>query len=233
MHAPQWDLTLVLGIALASALVGGLIANGIRLPKVTAYLLIGLLLGPQVFGVIRKEEIHSLDVISKLAMALVLFNIGCHFAVRSFRRIFKRTMGLSAGELLATFGIVSVGLLCLGQPWQLALMLGVLALATAPATTVLVLKENRAEGPITEYATMMVVLNNLVTLFAFEALLFTIHLSTDRLQFPIEQEIGYFARDFLGAIGLGLLAGAIVSYATPLVGMGRLFVLLIAVSTLV
>ncbi len=233
MHGLDWHLTLVVGIALASALVGGLIAAGLRLPKVTAYLLIGLILGPQVFGVIRKEEIHSLDVINKLAMALVLFNIGCHFAVRSFRSIFKRTLGLSIGELSVTFALVAFGLFTLGHPWQLALMLGVLALATAPATTVLVLKENKAEGPVTEYTTMMVVLNNLVTLFAFEVVLFTIQFFTNRLTLPIEQEIHYFARDFFGSIGLGLLAGAIVSYATPLVGMGRLFVLLIAVSTLV
>ena len=232
MHNLDWHLTIVVGIALASALIGGIVAGSVRLPKVTAYLLTGLLLGPQVFGVIRQEEIHYLDVFNKLAMALVLFNIGCHFAVRSFRRILHKTLGLSAGELLATFGIVSGGLLLLGQPWQLALMLGVLALATAPATTVLVLKENRAEGPVTEYSTMMVVLNNLITLFAFEVLRFLVHFSTNRLELPLEQELGYFIRDFFGSILLGFVAGGIVSYATPLIGPGRLFVLLIAVATL-
>ncbi|NIP84890.1 MAG: hypothetical protein GTO03_04775, partial [Planctomycetales bacterium] len=59
--------------------------------------------------------------------------------------------------------------------WKIALLFGALALATAPATTILVLKENESEGPITSQVTVMVALNNLAAVVLFEILYRTIH----------------------------------------------------------
>ena len=133
----MWTLGLLMGVALA---VGGL-GHSLHLPKVTTYLLAGMVLGPSLLGWVPGEHIKQLEPITQLAMALVLFQLGCHFPMARLRRILPRVLRLSGGELIATFALVTLGLWLLGQRWEGALLLGAMALATAPATTILVLKE--------------------------------------------------------------------------------------------
>ncbi len=106
-----------------------------RLPKVTSYLLVGVVLGPSVLHWVPREHVHAMEPLTQLAIALVLFNLGCHFPMARLRRIFRPALRLSVGELGMTFLLVVVGLTLLGENWPAALLLGALALATAPATT--------------------------------------------------------------------------------------------------
>jgi len=136
------NATLTLGLLMTAALVGGILGARLRLPKVTSYLLIGAVLGSSVLGWVPKEHIEAIKPLTKLAIALVLFNLGCHFPLARVRRILGRAVRLSMGELLWTFLLVTVGLGLLGRfggdlgfhvGWEGALLLGVLALATARA----------------------------------------------------------------------------------------------------
>ena len=110
------------------------------------------------------------------------------------------------GELSATLLAVALGLWLLGQPWEVAVLLGTLALATAPATTILVLKETESEGTITEYAQALVAVNNLVAIIAFEVVFLAIDLARDaRLACPAK--LGELARDLAGSSGWGWWLG--------------------------
>lgn len=121
----DWQIALTLGFLLWVALIGGWVAGFLRLPKVTAYLLVGVFLGPSVLGCIGHGDIIDLfDPLTKLAISLVLFNLGCSFPFARARRIFHRVVRLSWGEMSATFLVVFVGLLLLGQSWELAAILG-------------------------------------------------------------------------------------------------------------
>jgi len=256
ISAFDWPPVMItLGLMLLAALVGGAMGLWLKLPKVTSYLLVGLALGPFGMGLLLanvsgkeagdayreffEAQLAYLIPLERLAMALVLFQMGCHFTLAQFRRILHRVSRISLGELGLTFLLVTGGLLLLRAvvsadvlgreiPWQMALLLGVLALATAPATTILVLKENQSEGPVTEYATALVALNNLVCVLLFEVLFLTIRHFDGELSRPISQELLRLARDILGGIGLGMIAGLAVSYASGLVVLAARQVLLIA-----
>ena len=136
----------VLGILMAAALAAGGLGSMLRLPKVTSYLLMGVILGPSVLDVVSSKHAEHLEPLTDLAIALVLFNLGCHFPLSRAKRIFRFVPRLSMGELGLTFVLVSLGVWILGMSWHGALLLGALALATAPATTILVLKEYESEG---------------------------------------------------------------------------------------
>lgn len=218
---------------LAICLVAGLIAERLHFPKVTAYLLVGLFFGPSILDWLPHEHIESLTLITKLAMALVLFNLGCHFPLAHIRRVFRRSLCLSMGELGLTFVVVSAGLLLFGQSWEVALLLGALALATAPATTILVLKESTSQGPVTEHTSTLVALNNFASIIAFEIIFISVHLANGKLTSPLHVEFSLVLRDVAGSIGIGLLAGFIVSYGCGLVSQNRWLVLLIAATTVV
>ncbi len=255
MNQPDWYLALTVGLLLGAALLAGLVARMLYLPSVTAYLLVGLALGPHTpllklfegvaerlgFSIslagrhISPEHLVHLEPAGKFAIALVLFNMGCHFPLSSFRRMVKRLLPMSVGELSTTMVLVTGGLSLLGMwrndamlTWQAALLFGALALATAPATTVLVLKENRSEGPLTEFATGLVALNNLASIVIFELLFVLVH-ATRGAETSIGAEYLELSRNLVAAAVLGMGAGLAVSFFCGIVPSTRWLVLLTAV----
>jgi Kef-type K+ transport system membrane component KefB len=217
---------------LVAALLAGGLGEVLRLPKVTSYLLVGVLLGPSVFHWIPSEHVHKLEPLTRLAIALVLFNLGCHFPLPRMRRISGRVLRLAAGELLLTMALVSVGLGVLGESWYAAVLLGSLALATAPATTILVLAEMESEGPVTEYARALVAVNNLVSIVLFEVLFVGVHFLQGKLDAHAGTELASLVRDVAGSIALGVAAGLAISFCYALVAQSRRLVLLVALVAL-
>ncbi|HUT10503.1 MAG TPA: cation:proton antiporter [Thermoguttaceae bacterium] len=243
MTWPPWqiafsDVTMTLGLLLAAALLAGGLGQLLRLPKVTSYLLAGVLLGPSLLNWIPADHVRQIEPLTKLAIALVLFNLGCHFPLVRVRRIFRRTMRFSMGELGATFLLVTAGLWLLGLiggglDWTGALLLGALALATAPATTILMLKETESEGPVTEYAQALVAVNNFVSIVLFELLFLLVLFVHGKLGESLLLQVGRLAHDLVGSVALGVIAGLLVSLCFPLVAQSRRLVLLVGVITLV
>ena len=125
-----------LGLLLGICLAAGLFADVLHLPKVTAYLLVGLLVGPSVLDLIPEGHVELFEPVLKLAMAVVLFNLGCEFTFTKVRRVAAHCLALSAAEIATTCGLVTFGLLAFGCSGSMALLLGCLAVATAPATTI-------------------------------------------------------------------------------------------------
>ncbi|MDA0590059.1 MAG: cation:proton antiporter [Planctomycetota bacterium] len=234
----EWYTLISLGLMLGTALVGGQLARMAGVPRVTAYLLAGLLLGPHAFHLIEHDQLEALTPIARLAMALVLFNIGCQFTLVYFRKILHRAIRYSLGEIGLTFVLVGFGMLLVqslaGEPvsWRAAFLLGVLALATAPATTILVLKENKSEGPVTEFATALVVFNNLAAVVLFEVMFLLIHYNDGHLGNSLPTELLKLAQDLVGSVALGFAGGLLASYGCAMLSQERWLILLIAISTL-
>jgi Kef-type K+ transport system membrane component KefB len=256
MHgvAFNWETGLVLGLLLLAALAAGRIAGSLHLPRVTAYLFVGILLGgplmarlgtPGPVEALVQAETAShggathhepFEPLTKLAISLVLFNLGCQFPLARARKIMRRVLRLSTGEMMATFVLVFVGLMILGQSWQGALLLGALALATAPATTILVLKETESEGPLTEYTNSLVAINNLAAIILFEILFLGLGFlgggvsanggSTMHL---LATELGSLVYDIAGSAMIGVAGGLLISLSFTMVPAGRRLVLLLAV----
>lgn len=221
------SILLIVGGILIAALLFGRLSGILHLPRVTAYLLVGLCLAPYTLSLVPEgiaesslihtlkdvgEQLHHLHPLADLAMALVLFNMGCRFTLVHFRRIRERAYHLSRGELFFTFMFVFGGLVLLHIDLYSACLYGVLALATAPATTMLVLKEAESEGPLTEYATTLVALNNLVAVVAFEFLFFLISWHDGELVRPWPRELLQLFLLLCGSLLLGLAGGLVVSY---------------------
>ena len=237
MDLPLPDLNLhiatTLGLLLGVCLAAGLFAELLHLPKVTAYLLVGLAVGPHALNLIPEAHVHAFDPMLKLAMALVLFNLGSQFVVRRLRRIMNRALAISFAEIATTFVVVSCGLMLFGTKMPTAVLLGCLALATAPATTILVLKEFRSEGPITETTSFLVAANNLAAIVAFESAMLVIHLLEGKLGRSVLSEVGYLFQDIGGSLVIGAIAGLGLSYGCGLLRQSHWLVLLVATTTVV
>lgn len=177
-----------ISVVLIGSLLGGRLAALCRLPRVTGYLLVGLLMGPSFARLTGLPEMVSstvleeMQVLTDVALMLIMVNIGGQFQAETLRRWGRRIVFFSLAEIALTF--FSVALLCgllnqyvvevvmPGQQlWQTSLFFGVflgtIAIATAPAATLMVIREYEADGPTTNTVLSLVGLNNLFSIFAF------------------------------------------------------------------
>ncbi|KAA0139353.1 MAG: cation:proton antiporter [Gimesia chilikensis] len=229
----SWHIIFTLGIFLAAGLLAGTLGELFRLPKVTAYLLIGVILGPAILDLIPHEHLEELKPLTDLAMALVLFGLGNHFTLSRLRRLFKRVLPLSIGEVLGTFFIVFVGLLLVGESPGAAILLGALAIATAPATTILVLKEMQSEGPISEYTGILVALNNLISIIAFEVIFVAVFfLQGDSAHASVLPQLGHLLLDIFGSVFIGVFGGLMISYGSSIIKGSRRLIMFIGLIAL-
>lgn len=220
-----------LGLLLGVCLFAGVFADLLHLPKVTAYLLVGLLVGPSALDLIPKEHPELFEPVLKFAMAVVLFNLGCEFTFAKMRRIASRSAVLSISEISFTFACVAIGLYLFGQSGSMALLLGCLAVATAPATTILVLNEFRSEGPVTDSTGFLVAVNNFACIVMFEFAFMAIHLYGGGEGISIASEMRYLLQDIAGSALLGIFGGLVISYGCGLMMMKRWLVLIVATTT--
>jgi Kef-type K+ transport system membrane component KefB len=158
---------LSVGLILVSALLAGHLAQLIRVPEVTGYLLVGLVIGPAAFDLVTHDDVRTLGFLSDVALGLILFNIGSIFEADNFRLVGRGVVRITLWEASLAFALVFIGLLVSGLAWPIALLLGVVAMETAPATTLMVLNEYDARGPMSDRLKALVALNNVYVLVAF------------------------------------------------------------------
>jgi Kef-type K+ transport system membrane component KefB len=158
---------LSVGLILMAALLAGHLAQLARIPEVTGYLLVGVLIGPSALDLVSHENITTLGFLSDVALGLILFNIGSIFEAANFRQVGPGVVRVTLWEATLALALVFVVLVLSGMALPLALLLGVVAMETAPATTLMVLNEYDAEGPMTNRLLALVALNNMYVLVMF------------------------------------------------------------------
>jgi NhaP-type Na+/H+ or K+/H+ antiporter len=142
---------LSLGLIFLFALLAAKLIHLVRLPMVTAYLIMGILIGPQVGNLINPRILEASGLFSEFVLGVIAFVIGENFSLGQFRRLGKSVLWISVGEVLVSWGLVSLSLrLLLGQPLYLCLLFGAIAPATAPAATIMVIREYKSKGILTD-----------------------------------------------------------------------------------
>ena len=165
---------LALGIAMVAGLLFTRIVKLVKLPNVTAYLIAGLLIGPSVIGLVGKESVKSFDILVSLALGFIAFSIGGEFKLDTLKRLGKNvtviTLVQAFGAVIVTFVVLLVaGLLgWLGENYlPLVFTLSAIATATAPAATLLVVRQYKAHGPVTETLLPVVAMDDAIGLMIF------------------------------------------------------------------
>jgi Kef-type K+ transport system membrane component KefB len=203
---------LSVGLILIAAVTAGHLAQLVRVPEVTGYLLVGLALGPAAFDLVSHENVATLGFLSEVALGLILFNIGAIFETGHFRRVGAGVVRITLWEATLALAGVASTLLLLGVEWPLALLLGVVAMETAPATTLMVLNEYDARGPLTDRLLALIALNNMYVLVTFgvvSALVTALAPSQEGWVSGTYRAVYGVAWTTVGSIALGALLGVI------------------------
>lgn len=161
------NLLLSLSILLLAGLAGSFLIKFLKMPDVTGYLILGLLIGPSVLGLLSEDTLGQLSVASDIALAFIAFTVGGEFKISYFRRVGATPIVIAVFESFLAVIFVVIGLLLAGCTLPFALCLGSIAAATAPAATVMVIKQYRAHGPVTECLLSVVAIDDATALIAF------------------------------------------------------------------
>ena len=174
-------------ISLSFSLVGGLLmsrlAKKLNLPAVTAYLVAGLLLGPYCIGALNileigfntPQEVSNLDIISQVALGFIAFTIGNEFRLEQLRHMGRQAITVGIAQAVFTTVLVDIALVALHfiNPTLIsissAITLGSIAAATAPAATLMVVRQYKADGPLTKLLLLVVAIDDAVGLVLFSA----------------------------------------------------------------
>ncbi len=158
---------LTIGVAMACGLLVSRLARLVKLPNVTAFLVAGLLIGPCVAGIITKEQSEAMGIISEAALGFIAYAIGGEFKLSYLKKIGKAPITITMFQGLTTAFCVDVGLILLGVDVPMALLLGAIALATAPAATLMVVRQYKAHGPVTQMLLPVVAMDDALGLMVF------------------------------------------------------------------
>ena len=174
------SIFLSLSIALLAGLLLSRLAKIVKLPAVTAYLISGVLIGPFVLGAlgipgigITSKQIEGFGLISDLALGFIAFSMGNEFRLSQLKKIGKQATVIGVLQALITTVVVDVALIALhfAMPDTLsipaAIVLASVATATAPAATLMVVKQYKAKGPVTDVLLPVVALDDAVGLVVF------------------------------------------------------------------
>lgn len=172
---------LSLSVALFAGLLMTRVIGRLKLPDVTAYLIAGVLIGPSLFGALgfpgvgfsSYEELETLGLISDVALGFIAFSIGNEFRLSQLRETGRQALVIGILQAVVTTVCVDIALvifhLCLPQVLSLpaAITLGAIAAATAPAATLMVVRQYKAKGPLTDLLLPIVALDDAVGLVLF------------------------------------------------------------------
>jgi Kef-type K+ transport system membrane component KefB len=219
-----------LGLILLFALAAGHLVKFLKVPEVTGYILAGVAVGPSGLGWVSHENLAALEVFSEVALGLILFSIGSIFELRRVRQAGPTVLRITAAESILAAFLVSSSMLALGQQWQVALLLGAVAMATAPASTLMVVRERNAAGPMTDTLVGVIGVNNLFCLTAFAIAAMILDLS---MAGSGEEVLGTLYRsgyllvwEMIGSAALGFLVGLLLAaWATRVTEHGEVLIL--------
>lgn len=199
------DILLSLGVAIAIGMVFNRIVKKLGLPNVTGYLVAGVLIGPCFLQIIPSVWLKSCTLLVNVALGFIAFSIGGEFKISKIKKIGKSVVVITFFQALVTTVLVDIGLLIFFPP-AVAICLGAIATATAPAATLMVIRQYRAEGSVTNILMPVVALDDAIGLIVF-----SISLSLAKLTLSVKgANIVSILFDPIKEIVLSLVIGAVI-----------------------
>ena len=218
------QILLSLSVAILAGLLMTRLAKPLGLPSVTAYLVAGVLIGPFCLGRLGIEglgftsmtEVDRLSLVSDVALGFIAFSIGNEFRLSQLRQTGKQATVIGIVQALSATVLVDLALLLFHLLFpqllnvEQAITLGAIATATAPAATLMVVRQYKAKGPLTDLLLPIVALDDAVGLVVF-AVSFGIAKAMHVGSFDLVSILVNPIVEIVLSLGLGALLGAILT----------------------
>jgi len=209
---PSTQFLIAIGGILLFAIAADLIGKHTFLPRVTLLLIFGIIIGKDVLDLLPTVVTNQFDLLAEIALLMVGFLIGGKLTRKSMQENFGKTLWISSSAVLITVTTVSLSLFMFGVDAQLAILLGCIATATAPAATMDVIAESNYKSPFASLLISIVAIDDALGLIVFSVGITLIGLfsGSENSMYPIVGTI----REIGGAILLGTVIGLPAAFLT-------------------
>lgn len=217
----------VLGLVLLCGYLGGRIANQLKFPRVSGYIVAGLLLSSSVTGIIPLDMVeHKLFIITDIALSVIAYAIGGSLSISKLKRLGKSIVWINFTQAFGAFILTFIFILILGpfivrssMPHidfltgylPLALIIGAISVATAPAAILAIVHEYRAKGPLTTTLLGIVALDDATAIIIFAFAGAAVSALTGMHTASLLKMVAAPTGEILGSLLLGVIFGIILA----------------------
>ena len=217
---PEQSTSLAFGFILLFSYLFGKKINRLNLPQITGFLLAGLLCGPHVLKLLKSADVTNLQLLDGLALSLIALTAGGEMRIKKLRRRMK----FISSVVLFQSSLILIGFIAIGfilrplfpvfagttsvEGVAIFLLLGTLAIATSPSSTIAVINETRSQGPFSDFVLSTAVFKDFLVIVFFA---FSISFSKSLISPDESFDLGFLLnilRDIGGSVLIGLLVGA-------------------------
>lgn len=213
------EFLLTLGGILLIGLATDAIGRRTFLPRVTLLLLFGVLIGRQMFDLIPQVFTDRFDVIANMALLMVGFLLGGKLTADFLKQSASKTLWISISTAVVTTLVVAFILMAVGISASMAIILGCIASATAPAATMDIVLESDCKGPFSDLLLSIVALDDVWGLILFSIGIALVSILAGNTEHSAQIYIAIW--DIGGALILGVLLGFPAAYLTGRIRTGR------------
>ena len=216
----ETSILLTVALMIAGGVLFGRLAKFCHLPNVTGYIVAGLILGPCVLNLISADAVEHLGIIATVSLGFIAFSIGNEFKISFFKRVGKAPIVIACLESLFAVLFVLLALVIadavFGLSMQLPamLVLSAIAAATAPAATIMVIKQYKAKGPMTETLLAVVAIDDATAIMLFGIFVAISQMLTGKSDAGLAMQLLKPIWEIFGALICGFILGLV--FAIPL-----------------
>jgi len=176
----EMNLVLAIGIIIVIGFLGGLAMERVKFPRITGYIIIGILLSPSLLNIISAATIENLDIMTNIALGIIAFLIGGSLHLEPLRKLGRSIAWITTLQSLGAWLIVTLVLVFLSPfiltipnatlsqtYFPMAFIIGAISCATAPAAIMAIIHEYKAKGPLTTTLLAVVALDDAIAVIAF------------------------------------------------------------------
>ena len=225
------DLALAIGVMITVGLLGGVLSNKIKFPRITGYVIIGILLSPSVLNLVSRATIEDLGIITHATLGIIAYLIGASLRFEAIRRLGRSIAWVTPFQSLGAWLVVTLSLIFIlpvvlpasgvtstNNYVPLALVIGAIASATAPAVTMAIIREYKARGPLTTTLLAVVALDDAIAVIAFAvAVGIAQPLVSGSNSVSLYQVLAVPSLEIAKSIGIGTALGFALVYLSKLV----------------
>ena len=226
------DPLLQIGMLLIFGFLGGMAARRIGFPRVSGYIVAGMLLSPSVSGLFKEEIIREdLSIITDITLGVIAFSIGGSLVVKHLKKLYSSILWINFTQAIGAF-LATTTLICVAAPyiingsshfpfWQtlfpMALIIGAISTATAPAAVLAIVHEYRAKGPLTTTLLSVVALDDVIAIIFYSFALAIAQSLMNHSDLSWQAIVYMPARSLITAMLIGIVSAFIMKQLAPLV----------------
>ena len=188
------------------------ITKRLKLPNVTGFIFAGIIIGPSALGLVPENIVMGMGFVSDIAMAFIAFAVGKFFTTQVLKKNSSKVLIITLCEIMLTFGLMLLVLkVFFSMPWSFTLVLSSLAVATAPASIMMIIHQHKAKGAYVETLLQVIAYGNAICLLLFGIISSIVNATTignitaQDVFLPIIYNLGSMILGFVFGIILGKL----------------------------